>query len=278
MQAVFWSIRRRFIAAEDVAGATIFKPCREKTDDRLSAPRLGAHMLLILFIVLAAAAFFAAQWSAGRYQSMMEKGSRVTSPTAHTGAEIARLFLDFEGRSDVAIVEHNSVVSDYYDRKRKRLFLRTEAAQGTTLSAWATALHEAAHAVQDTDPEGGHVKNRQTCIAFCRYLPMVAMLVLGTMAVVRMMPMKMALMALAGVFTMLTAWNAGTVSVEFAANRQLRAFLDRHLARHEQARERLDELLSSMALREGSDVLRSPRYFFLSALPGSGTSRPRKVK
>jgi hypothetical protein len=52
--------------------------------------------------------------------------------------------------------------------------------------------------------------------------------------------------------------------------------LDRHLARHEQARERLDELLFSMALREGSDVLRSPRYFFLSALPGSGTSRPRK--
>jgi hypothetical protein len=96
------------------------------------------------------------------------------------------------------------------------------------------------------------------------------------MMVVRMMPMKMALMALAGVFTMLTAWNAGTVSVEFAANRQLRAFLDRHLARHEQARERLDELLFSMALREGSDVLRSPRYFFLSALPGSGTSRPRK--
>ena len=29
-----------------------------------------------------------------------------------------------------------------------------------------------------------------------------------------------------------------------------------------------------MAIREVGDILRSPRYFFLSALPGAGKSRP----
>jgi uncharacterized protein len=80
---------------------------------------------------------------------------------------------------------------------------------------------------------------------------------------------------LALLLSVLVYLNLGTLSVEFAANRRLRAFLERHLRQYPQAHERLNEVLFAMAVREVGDVLKSPRYFFLSALPGAGKSRPR---
>jgi Zn-dependent membrane protease YugP len=232
-------------------------------------------MVLIILIVFAVLALMAGQWASGRYEAMMSKGARVVCPTAHNGAEIARLFLASEQMEDVQVVEHDSVVSDYFDRKRRRLFLRAETAQGTTLAAWAVALHEAAHAGQDREG-GSHLKNRQTCISTCRYLPMAVVFILVGLMLGRMLPAKLGLMAMLGVLGLLAAWNLGTLSVEFAANRRLSAFLENHLRKHPQALERLNELLFCMAIREVGDAMKSPRYFFLSALPGSGTARPKK--
>lgn len=204
---------------------------------------------------------------------MMFKGFRVNAPTAHTGGEIALMFLKFEGVEDVQISEHNGVVTDYFDPTRRRLFLRKEVAQGTTLSAWAVALHEAAHAVQTGDSLG-ELKWRQSCIRMSRYVPMAAVLLITALMVFRVLIPRMAMMAAAGVFLLVLLLNAGSVPIEMNANKRLRRFLDMHLARHEQAHARLEELLFCMAIREVGDVLRSPRYFFLSALPGTGKSRP----
>ncbi|MBL9132718.1 MAG: zinc metallopeptidase [Verrucomicrobiaceae bacterium] len=233
-------------------------------------------MVFILLIVIAFAAFGISQWAAGRYMTMMGKGTRATAPTAHTGGEIAMLFLNTECVNDVQIVEHGGVVTDYFDAKRRRLFLRPEIARGTHLTAWATALHEAGHALHANDDGSGSSEffHRRTCIAFCRYAPMLAVFVVGGLLIAGRLPSRMAVFALAGVLGALVAWNLGTVSVEFAANRRVRAFLERHLEKHPQALDRLKELLFCMAIREVGDVLRSPRYFFLSALPGAGKSRP----
>lgn len=227
---------------------------------------------LLLGIVLVAGIAIA-RWAQGRHDSMMAKGSRANTPTAHTGAEIALLFLQSEGIDDVQVVEHNAIVSDYFDPVRRRLFLRSGVAQGTTLSAWAVALHEAAHALQTGDSLG-ELKWRQSCIRMSRYLPTLAVLIITGMTLFRVLVPKMAIMIAAGVLLILLLLNLGSVPTELNANKRLRRFLDDHLKKHEQARSRLDELLFCMAIREVGDVFSSPRYFFLSALPGTGKSRP----
>jgi hypothetical protein len=55
----------------------------------------------------------------------------------------------------------------------------------------------------------------------------------------------------------------------------LRLFLEDKLGSHTEAHEQIGRLLSAMALREVGDLIRSPRYFFFSALPGSSKVRPR---
>ncbi|MCB1279431.1 zinc metallopeptidase [Prosthecobacter sp.] len=230
-------------------------------------------MPLILIGVVLFAALALARWATARYETMMMKGARVNAPTAHTGAEIALMFLKSEGVEDVQVVEHNAVVSDYFDPVRRRLFLRRESAQGTTLAAWATALHEAAHALQTGDSLG-ELKWRQSCIRMSRYLPVAAVFLITGLMVFRVMVPRIAILVAAGVFLLILLLNAGSIPIEMNANKRLRDFLDKHLRSHEQARSRLDELLFCMAIREAGDLLRSPRYFFLSALPGTGKSRP----
>jgi uncharacterized protein len=125
-------------------------------------------MMFLLFAAVLVIGLGVSQWASARYQTLMGKGARATSPTAYHGGEIALLFLQAEGVHDVQIVEHDGVVTDYYDPVRRRLFLRSDVAQGTTLAAWAISLHEAAHALQ-TGTEGlGELKWRQSCIRMCR--------------------------------------------------------------------------------------------------------------
>lgn len=227
---------------------------------------------LILGLVLIAGIGFA-RWASARHAAVMVKGSRASAPTAHTGAEIALKFLKSEGVDDVQVVEHNALVSDYFDPVRRRLFLRREIAQGLTLAAWATALHEAAHALQTGDALG-EFKWRQSCIRMSRYLPTLIVIVATALAMFRVMVPRMAMFLVAGLFLVLLLLNAGSIPVELNANKRLRRFLDEHLRNHGQAHSRLDELLFGMAVREGGDLLSSPKYFFLSALPGAGKSRP----
>ncbi len=214
------------------------------------------------------------RWALARHESMMLKGARVNAPTAHNGTEIALIFLQSEGVEDVQIVEHDAVVTDYFDPTRRRLFLRREVAQGTSLSAWAIALHEAAHALQ-TGNSLGELKWRQSCIRISRYLPTAAALAITGLMICRVLVPRNAIFVAAGVFLLILLLNAGSLPIEFNASKRLRRFLDEHLANHEQAHARLNELLFCMAIREAGDLLRSPRYFFLSALPGTGKMRPQ---
>lgn len=231
----------------------------------------------MIFILIVAALFIGlavARWAQARHASMMVKGFRASAPTAYTGGEIALMFLKSEGVDDVQIVEHNAVVTDYFDPTRRRLFLRREVAQGTTLSAWAISLHESAHALQTGDTLG-ELKWRQSCIRMNRYVPTAAIFAIVGLMVARVLMPRYAIFVAAGVVLLLLLLNLGSVPLEFNANKRLRRFLDEHLQKHAQASTRLDELLFCMAIREVGDLLRSPRYFFLSALPGTGKMRPQ---
>lgn len=231
--------------------------------------------MLVIPIVLFLICLGICRWATGRFDEMWAQGVKERVPTAHTGAEMAQLFFNFEGVSDVEIVEHNGVVTNYFDPARRRLFLNREVGQGTTMAAWTVALHEAGHAVQEGDALNDY-KWRQSVIKLNRYAPtLAAMLAAGGMILLKFPP-RFAMIALLALCLSILLLNLGTLSVEFRANASLRRFLEKHLVKWPTAQDRISGYLHRAATREVGDMLRSPRYFLFSAMPGSGTSRPVK--
>lgn len=228
--------------------------------------------MFAIFIIILLLCFGVCQWAAGRYAVVTSQGMRDRAPTAHTAAEMVKLFLAFEGVSDVEIVEHGGTASDYFDPRRRRLFLRPEVARGTSLGAWAIALHEAGHALQTGEalPE---LKWRQTVITLNRYGPMFGVLGLVGLIFVKIPP-RFAIAGLLAMCVLFLLLNLGTLAVEYNANARLRRFLEKHLDRHPDAQDRLNAYLTRVAMKEVGDLLQSPRYFLLSGLPGSGRIRP----
>lgn len=224
--------------------------------------------MLAIPILLLVICLGVCRWARGRFDEMWSQSVRETAPTAHTGAEIARLFLNFEGVADVEILERDGVVTNYYDPARRRLFLSREVARGTHLAAWAVSLHEAGHAVQEGDALNDF-KWRLAVIRWTRYGPALAVvLAVGAMFLLRV-PGRFALMGLLAAFLGTLLLNLGTLSVEMRANNSLKRFLERHLARRPAALERLEHCLHRVATREVGDLLSSPRYFLFSAMPGT---------
>jgi Zn-dependent membrane protease YugP len=231
-------------------------------------------MPLILIAIVFLVAFGVSRWCLRRFEDAVLQGERQKSPLPMTGEEIAMEFLLSEEISDVQVLEHNGMVTDYFDPSRRRLFLRSEFKNGRHLAAWAVALHEAAHATQ-TGEALAELRWRRSCIHLTRYLPTLAGIVAVALMLLKVLAPRYAILAVAAVCGLALLLNFGSMAVERNANLRLRRFLDRRLADHPEARERLDALLSAVACREAGDLLRSPRYFFFSALPGSSKIRPR---
>ncbi len=229
--------------------------------------------VLILIAVVAGLSVLASRHAARRYQQAMATGARKQAPGVLTGAEIAKRFLQSEEVPEVEIARHQGVVTDYFDPARRRLFLSRRVGDTTTLSAWAVALHEAAHALQTQDA-AGDLRWRQSVIRLNRYAPTLTGLLLAVTTVLKVTQPRIAILIFAAVWIALFLLNLGTLAIEWNANLRLRRFLDRELAGHPDEREELDRLLAAVATRELGDLVDSPRYFFLSALPGTSKIRP----
>ena len=234
-------------------------------------------IVLIIAAAVVVLSVLASRHAAAKIQQTLGRANRYPAPQAQTGAEIARRFLDEEGQTDVEILTHQAVVTDYFDPKRRRLFLSRKVAQQPTLAAWAVALHEAAHATQTGDALSD-LKWRQSCIRMSRYGPVFIGLLLAVMMVLKVMMPRIAIMAFGAVWAALFLLNIGTLAIEWNANLRLRRFLDKHIGEDSAERDELNSALAAMATREVGDLVRSPRYFFLSALPGTSKIRPRGAK
>lgn len=233
--------------------------------------------ILIIAFLLIAVSLMVSRHATTRYQQAMARARQTRAPYAHTGAEIARLFLKQEDITDIDIVPHQALVTDYFDPSRRRLFLSRRVHDETSLAAWAVALHEAAHALQTRDTPG-EFRWRQTIIRLNRYGPAFIALLLATLTVLKVLPARIALIFFGIAWTGLFCLNAGTLAIEWNANLRLRRFLDEHLADYPDARDHLDCILPTVATRELGDIASSPRYFFLSALPGTTKLRPTSPK
>lgn len=229
--------------------------------------------VLIITLLLFVLSLLGARHAASRFQQAMARSRHSRAPYAHTGAEIARLFLLSEDVSDVEILPHQGVVTDYFDPRRRRLFLSRRVHDESTLAAWAVALHESAHALQTRD-NPGEFRWRQTIIRLNRYGPTLLALLLIVLTALKVLPARFALIIFGLSWSGIFCLGAGTLATEWNANLRLRRFLDRHLASYPDARDQLDRILPAVATRELGDIVSSPRFFFLSALPGTSKLRP----
>jgi Zn-dependent membrane protease YugP len=230
--------------------------------------------MLLVPLVLMVTAFLVSNWALGRYQSRMSLGRRSQAPEDLTGAEIALEFLKAHGVTDVQVVAHDGVVTDYFDPMRRRLFLSRDIREGSTLAAWALALHEAAHALQ-TGEDRDALLWRRTCVRLTRYIPVLALFGVVAMMFFMKLPFRVTLPMLVGMCVLVLVLNAGTLAIEHNANARLKRWLEDRLSGSPSAQERLDILLAAIATRELGDFVQSPRYFFFSALPGSSSPRPK---
>src|SRR4051812_34878952 len=105
--------------------------------------------MLFVPIILLLLSIGIARYAKQRYEEGIKVGARHSMPGGQTAGEVAREFLDASGVEGVQIVEHTALISDYYDAKRRTLFLTRATMNGTSAAAWAIALHEAAHATQE---------------------------------------------------------------------------------------------------------------------------------
>ncbi len=82
------------------------------------------------------------------------------------------------------------------------------------------------------------------------------------------------MIAVAATWALIMALNIGTLAIERNANLRLRRFIDDRLNAYPSAQEKIDQILKAVSIREVGDLIRSPRLFFFSALPGKRSTRP----
>ena len=95
----------------------------------------------LAFIVLTMVIGLGAQWYVNR---QISKFSRVRSSFGMTGAQMAQRMLADHGITNVAI-RQGGAGQDHFDPRNNSITLDPEAYNGTSITAIATACHEAGH-------------------------------------------------------------------------------------------------------------------------------------
>ena len=86
-----------------------------------------------------------------RLKSKFKQYSQVPTSSKLSGAEFAKVMLDYYGVNDVKIVQGKGFLSDHYNPKTKTVSLSPDVYSGRHVSAAAVATHECGHAVQHAE-------------------------------------------------------------------------------------------------------------------------------
>ena len=230
--------------------------------------------MLTLFAIALLLSLGVANFGRGRFENAMQAGNSLKSPGGQTAGEVAREFLDAGEASDVKIVEHNALVTDYFDPVRRTLFLHRDILQNPSAAAWAVALHEAAHAMQANTMRAA-LDMRRSNIKLTRYVPAVSAAMFVVLAFLRRPPLNIGWRIVAAIWFVVMLLNVLSLPIEFNASQRALAFLERKLRKHPEALEKFGRLLGGVAWRDTAAFLRSPVYCLFGALPVGGALRPR---
>ena len=228
-----------------------------------------------IFAILLLITFGIARHAKQRFETAVKQGRRFSIPNGRTAGELVREFLDAEDAGDVQIMEHNAMVSDYFDPKRRCLFLNAAVMNGTDAGSLAIALHEAAHALQTGDAKSA-LDWRLNSIRITRYAPTVIGLTFLTLMVVKRMPFRSVLMIVSVMWFLIMIMNVMSMPIEVNASNRALAYLERKLAKHPSFVEIMTTLLRGVAFRVTAAFLRSPMYCLAGLMPVGGKLRPMK--
>src|SRR5579871_5794076 len=100
---------------------------------------------LLLFIV---PGLLLGLWAQAKIRTAYARASRIRSRRGLSGAEIARVIMDYEGVRGVDVEATPGVLSDHYHPLLHKLRLSEEVYAGNSLAAVGIAGHEVGHAIQ----------------------------------------------------------------------------------------------------------------------------------
>ncbi len=86
-----------------------------------------------------------------RLKSKFKQYSQLPTSSGLSGAEFAKVMLDYYGIHDVSITQGKGFLSDHYNPKTKTVTLSPDVYSGRHVSAAAVATHECGHAVQHAE-------------------------------------------------------------------------------------------------------------------------------
>lgn len=104
----------------------------------------------INYIILIAVTLLIGFGASGYVNRQMNKYSKVPISNGLTGAEAAQRMLQYYGLNDVT-VKQGSAGQDFYDPRTRSITLDPNAYRGRSITATATACHEAGHAHQHAE-------------------------------------------------------------------------------------------------------------------------------
>lgn len=87
--------------------------------------------------------------ASARVNSTFSRYQKVRAMCGMTGAQAARMVLDSQGLSNVAIEHISGSLTDHYDPRTKTLRLSDSTYSSPSVAAICVAAHESGHAVQD---------------------------------------------------------------------------------------------------------------------------------
>jgi len=86
-----------------------------------------------------------------RLKSKFKQYEKIPTSSGLSGAEFAKVMLDYYGINDVKIVQGKGFLSDHYNPQTKTISLSPAVYGGRNVSAAAVATHECGHAVQHAE-------------------------------------------------------------------------------------------------------------------------------
>ncbi len=102
----------------------------------------------MLWLLLAIPGLVLGIWAQLRVRSAFSKYSRVPNSRGLTGAQAARMMLDYHDLPDVSVEESSGFLTDHYDPRHRTLRLSPDVGRGTSIAAVSVAAHETGHALQ----------------------------------------------------------------------------------------------------------------------------------
>lgn len=228
--------------------------------------------MLAIPVILLLLSIGIARYAMQRYEEAMKAGRRHVMPGGQTAGEVAREFLEANEAQDVQIVEHTAMVSDYYDPKRRTLFLTRATMQGTDAGSWAVALHEAAHALQEGDARKA-LDWRLGNIRLTRYAPTVVGLSCMVLTFLKRLPFRSTLIICGILFALIMLVNVLSMPIEANASQRAQAWIEDKLRKHPALLEVFTTVLARVAWRDTGVFVKSPMYFLYGLLPMGGKLR-----